>query len=64
MERDEAVEIARQRALASGERGDHEYLPRTPEQAKTWMPHEWVIEAIMDAARNPGFYRREVASDA
>lgn len=60
MTRDEAIEIARQRAFAAGERGDHEYLPRTAEQTKTWMPHEWVVEAIMDAGANPGFYRKEV----
>lgn len=58
MTRDEAINICRQRALAAGQRGDHEYLPKTQEEAATWQPHEWVIEAVMDGGTSAGFYRQ------
>lgn len=46
--REEAIELARRRALNSLD--THAYLPVTDADAATWMPHEWVIDAIMAAA--------------
>lgn len=40
----ELVSVAR--ATAYSCRNDHEYLPQTPEDAKTFEPHDWVIEAM------------------
>ncbi len=48
MTRDQAIQIARREALNSRE--GHGYLPVTDADAQTWMPHEWVIAAIMWAA--------------
>lgn len=48
MTRDEAIELARRRALNSLD--TYAYLPVTDADAATWMPHEWVIDAIMAAA--------------
>ena len=45
MTRNQAIEIARQRALNTRE--SHGYLPVTEADAQTWMPHEWVIDAIL-----------------
>lgn len=45
MTRNQAIEIARQRALSTRE--DHGYLPVTEADAQKWMPHEWVIDAIL-----------------
>ena len=45
MTRNQAIEIARQRALNARE--SHGYLPVTEADAQTWMPHEWVIDAIL-----------------
>ena len=45
MTRNQAIEIARQRALNARE--GHGYLPVTEADAQTWMPHEWVIDAIL-----------------
>ena len=45
MTRDQAIEIARREALRSRE--GHSYLPVN---ADTWMPHEWVIDAILAAS--------------
>ena len=44
MTRNQAIEIARQRALNTRE--GHRYLPVTEADAATWEPHEWVIDAI------------------
>jgi hypothetical protein len=50
--RDQAVEIARRAALAR--QGEHNYLP-VPTTVDRWMPHEWVIDAIVEAsAGTPG----------
>jgi hypothetical protein len=51
MTRDQAIDIARRRALNS--RDTHAYLPVTQADAATWMPHEWVIDAILWAAGFP-----------
>lgn len=59
MTREEAIEMCRARALAARQRGDaQEYLPSTPAEADTWLPHEWVIEAVLDASSGSGYYRR------
>lgn len=39
--------LARDEALLSQE--DHAYLPKTPEQAERFNPHEWVLEAMRRA---------------
>ena len=41
------LSIARDEALLSQE--DHDYLPKAPEQADVFHPHEWVLEAIRRA---------------
>lgn len=46
MTREDAIALARVYARTSAER--HSYLPTTKEEAETWMPHEWVVEAIQD----------------
>jgi hypothetical protein len=33
----------------AGEKGDHDYLPKTQEEAAQWEPHDWVISAIQEA---------------
>lgn len=48
MTRDQAIDIARRRALNS--KDTHAYLPVTDDDAKAWMPHEWVIDAIQAAS--------------
>lgn len=48
MTRAEAITIARTFARMSQE--PHSYLPKTRDDAERWMPHEWVIEALQDAA--------------
>ncbi len=44
----DAVKIARESALSS--RSEHDYLPQTREQAETWQPHGWVLDAIQAAS--------------
>lgn len=39
--------VARDEALLSQEA--HSYLPTTPEEAKRFNPHEWVLEAMRRA---------------
>ena len=39
--------VARDEALLSQEA--HSYLPTTPEEAATFNPHEWVLEAMRRA---------------
>lgn len=41
------LSTARDEALLSQE--DHRYLPKTPEQADVFQPHEWVLEALRRA---------------
>lgn len=45
--REEAIKIAQKHAYATAE--EHAYLPKTTEAAVLWQPHEWVVEAILDA---------------
>lgn len=39
--------VARDEALLSQE--SHDYLPKTPEDAAKFNPHEWVLEAMRRA---------------
>ena len=41
------LNIAREEALIA--HADHDYLPKTAEQADVFHPHEWVLEAIRRA---------------
>ena len=50
MTREEAVRLAQY--FAYGDRAKHSYLPQTEEEAEIWQPHEWVIEALIEASRN------------
>lgn len=49
--RDVAIYIARLCAYAKHD--SHSYLPQTRDDAKTWQPHEWVIDAIRWADAQP-----------
>ena len=46
-------EEARLRRIAADEallaKDDHDYLPKTPEEAERFSPHEWVLEAMRRA---------------
>lgn len=44
----DAVKLARESALSN--RSEHDYLPQTREQADTWQPHGWVLDAIQAAS--------------
>ena len=48
MHQDKAVELAREAAVACGER--HSYMPPTEPLAEVWQPHRWVIDAMLLAA--------------
>ena len=48
MTEDQAIELARAAATRTADWPYHEYQP-TPEKARDWMPHEWVVRAIMAA---------------
>lgn len=48
MHQDQCVQIAREAAVACGER--HSYMPDTDEAAATWQPHRWVIDAMLVAS--------------
>lgn len=51
---DQAYALARKHALAEGDQfRSHDYLPQSKAQAAVFMPHQWVIAAIMDAAAQP-----------
>ena len=41
------LSVARDEALLSEE--GHAYLPKTPEDAAAFLPHEWVMEAMRRA---------------
>lgn len=61
MTRDEAIAIARVCAMNDPE--GHSYTPQSSVSAATWMPHEWVIEAIMLAAAESGRLRAWIDSN-
>lgn len=44
---DQLIEIARKAALNSTHR--YSYMPAIQEDANSWFPHRWVIEAMRDA---------------
>lgn len=46
-EQAELESVARDEALLSQE--GHSYLPKTPEEAARFNPHEWVLEAMRRA---------------
>lgn len=48
MHQDKCVELAREAAVACGER--HDYMPATDLLAETWHPHRWVVDAMLLAA--------------
>ncbi|WP_128000361.1 hypothetical protein [Piscinibacter defluvii] len=48
MHQDRCVQIAREAAVACGER--HSYMPATDLLAETWQPHRWVVDAMLLAA--------------
>ena len=48
MHQDRCVQLAREAAVACGER--HAYMPATELLAETWQPHRWVIDAMLLAA--------------
>lgn len=48
MHQDRCVDLAREAAVACGER--HDYMPATDLLAETWQPHRWVIDAMLLAA--------------
>ncbi len=48
MHQDKAIELAREAAVDCKER--HAYMPATPLLAEDWMPHRWVIDAMLLAA--------------
>lgn len=53
LDRQQAVEIAREWALKhgiSGESGVPDYLPRTTREAAEFQPHGWVVDAIEAAS--------------
>ena len=47
MNRNDAIDLARAHALAHGQ--DHAYLPTTDAEAAEWLPHSWVVDAIVAA---------------
>lgn len=53
MTRNDAIDLARGHALAHGQAGDHAYLPTTEAKAAEWLPHAWVVDAML-AANNIG----------
>lgn len=44
---DQLIETARKAALNSTHR--YSYMPATQEDASSWLPHRWVVEAMRDA---------------
>lgn len=47
LDRDGAIKLARAVALAFG---GQSYTPKTQEEAATWLPHGWVVAAIIQAS--------------
>ena len=48
MNRNDAIDHARDCALAHAQ--DHAYLPTSEAEAAEWLPHAWVVDAIVSAA--------------
>ncbi len=59
-ERDYALRVARAWAFKCGK--DHDYLPKTSAEMSSFEPHEWVLEAIAEAA-NDRYERDDAAVD-
>lgn len=49
MTRDEAIALLRHCALISGQFGEHSYLPYDKATAAVFHPHNWVVDAVMQA---------------
>ena len=49
MTRLQVIDIAREAAFKAGSQGDHDYLPATQREAENWLPHVWVIDAVLSA---------------
>ena len=54
MSREEAIKLASY--FAYGARKEHSYCPQAKDlneygHVEGWMPHEWVIQAIIEASR-------------
>ena len=45
------VELARKAATRCDQR--HAYMPATPQEAQTWHPHRWVVDAMLLAQEQP-----------
>ncbi|HNB43676.1 MAG TPA: hypothetical protein PLL72_05725 [Burkholderiaceae bacterium] len=58
MHQDRCVELAREAAVDCGER--HAYMPATELLAETWLPHRWVVDAMLMAADAGGGMRAQV----
>ena len=61
MNRNHAIDLARTHALVHGLSGDHAYLPTTDAEAAEWLPHAWVVGAIVESA---ACARDQAADDA
>lgn len=48
-DREDAIRLLRRHALNHA--GEQSYLPMTEYEADTFVPHEWVIQAVMEAQR-------------
>lgn len=48
MHQDKCVELAREAATDCSEK--HDYMPKTDLEAVGWMPHRWVVDAMLLAA--------------
>lgn len=45
--KDQAIEIAKRHAYIAGKKGCHDYLPKTKQDLENWLPHDWVVNAIL-----------------
>lgn len=50
MTKDQAIALAREAAFNYPQKAAYNYLPRNEVEAANWMPHGWVVNAIMKAA--------------
>jgi hypothetical protein len=50
MTKEEAIEMARCYAYAFCD--THKYLPQSIDKLESWLPHMWVVAAILEAAGN------------
>lgn len=55
MNRQQAINLLQHQALQAGKKGDHDYLPKTLEEARSWEPHEWVVDSVVAVAHGLKF---------